>query len=350
MATRREVLGQLALGLGVLSCRSVFAQPAEAAAYVGVETSNLGNISRASFFSETGARLGGVQLDYRAHGLAEHDDLLIVFPRRPGNKFSIVSKATLEVKAVITAPEGRHFFGHGAFTPDGVHLIVTENDLDTLEGGLGVYDMRGGGQRLGSVVLPGPGPHEIVCMPGQDRFLVAIGGLETHPDYGRTPFNLSSFTSEVVAYDFASGSIERLGLWGGTEGISLRHLAQDDAGRVYIGGQIKTPDRLVEGASVLWLVENGAARPLDQGALMNGYVSSVAARGARALVSSKESGLCLELDGASVVAEQALTGASGVAFTNRGPVLSGFSLLRMAGGDAAVLEGHEFDNHGLRLG
>lgn len=347
--TRRAVLGGLALGLGVLSCRRALGQPAEGAAYVGVETSAATGPSRASFFSATGARLGQVPLDFRAHGLAEHGGRIVVFPRRPGDRFAVVDRDRLEVLAVETAPQGRHFFGHGAFTRDGAHLLVTENDLETLAGGLGVYDLSGGPRRVGQVALPGPGPHEIVRAPGRDLFQIALGGLETHPGYGRMPLNLHDFRSQVVTYDFATGALAPMGFWPGSEGVSLRHLASDGQGRLYVGGQIAASDR-ARGDGVIWLVDGERVARLDPGVPMGGYVSSVAAHGAGALITSKESGLALHLDGATVIETMRIEGAGAAALGPGLTAAAGFTLLDLNGHRVEVSAGHEFDNHGLALG
>ncbi|ARE40728.1 putative exported protein [Rhodovulum sp. P5] len=347
--TRREVLRTLALGLGVVACRGALGQPAERAVYVGIETAADSALSKASFFAGSGARLGHVPLDFRAHGLAEHGARLVVFPRRPGDRFSVVDGETLEIVQLVRAPADRHFFGHGAFTQDGAHLLVTENDLESLRGSIGVYDNTGPLRRVGQIALPGPGPHEIVRQPGRDVFHIALGGLETHPAYGRAPLNLHDFRSQVVTLDFETGDLTQLGYWPGSEGISLRHLAMDHRGRLYIGGQIKSTARAT-GDGVVWLVDGDCVDRLAPDVSLGGYVSSVAAHGKQALVSSKESGVVLCLDGQTVVGSQRMEGAGAAALGPGLTAVSGFTLLTLNGNDVAVLRGHEFDNHGLGIG
>lgn len=342
MATRRTALRHLALGLGVLACGRALGQPAEGATYVGIETGQNG-ISQARFIAASGRSRARLPLSFRAHGLAQNGQTLVVFPRRPGNRFARVDCTNLELRDVVTAPDGRHFFGHGAFSADGQTLLVPENDLETLQGALGVYSMGAQARRLGMVPLPGPGPHEIVRAPLSDQFYIALGGLETHPDYGRVPLNLHDFRSQVLRYDLAKGVLEPLGFWGGSEGVSLRHLAHDRQGRLYVGGQVPG----ARAGPVLWLVEGGQPRALDASTALGGYVSSVAADGGRALVSSKATGRVLTLEGADIVADVAWEGASAVALKGRAQAQAGFTLLRLGEDAWPAPHGYEFDNHGL---
>lgn len=344
--TRRAFLGQLALGLGVAACGRALGQPADAAVFVGIETAASTGVSRAAFFSATGARQGEVALDFRAHGLAQHGNRLVVFPRRPGDRFAVIDRETLEILNVVKAPLERRFYGHGAFSRDGSVLLISENDLETLGGAIGLYDRDG--RRLGHVDLPGPGPHEILRAPDRDLFYIAVGGLETHPDYGRTPFNLSEFRSEVVVYDLARGTFDPMGFWPGTEGVSLRHIGLDGQGRLYVGGQVADKAR-ASGPGVLWLVDGERTLCVDTGADLGGYVSSVAAHGDRALASSKNTGLVLELDGDTVLGTTAREGASAVALGPGWRAIAGYTELSLGGARFRIAEGFEFDNHGFAV-
>ncbi len=349
MATdRRAVLRHLAAGLGLAACRGATGQPAERAAYVGIETDALTELSHATLHTASGAPLGRVPLHFRAHGMAEHGRRLIVFPRRPGDRFAVIDMESLEIVAVVRSPPGRHFYGHGAITRDGAVLLATENDLGTLQGVLAVYDLAEQ-RRLGEIALPGPGPHDIARAPDADTFFVALGGLETHPEYGRTPLNLSTFRSEILRLSLDRGRPEGLGIWPGAAGLSLRHLAMDGRGRVYIGAQLEDPRR-AQGQGMVWLVDGQSVTRLDLGVDLRGYVSSVAANGDRALVSSKEAGLVLHLDGARLVGRDAIPGASAVALAPSLAALGGHQSVTLNGTTISARPGHEFDNHGLAVG
>lgn len=348
MATRRAILGGIAAGLGVLACRRAPAQPAERAAYVGIETSVGTGVSRARFFAASGAELGAARLDFRAHGMAAHGDRLVVFPRRPGDRFALVDRRTLEIVAVRRAPPGRRFYGHGAYTVDGAHLLTTENDLGDLDGGVGVYETAPRLRRLGAIALPGPGPHEIIREPERDRFHIALGGLQTHPAYGRTPLNLADFQSRLLTLDFSRGSVAETAHWPEADGVSFRHLAADGRGGLYVGGQWADPSRGAQGP-VLWRYDGQEAVAVDDGGALAGYVSSVACAGDAALATSKESGVALRLERGRIVERRAVDGASAAALGPGLTAVSGFGALALNDAAVAAAPGAEFDNHGLAL-
>ena len=53
--------------------------------------------------------------------------------RRPGRFMLIVDLATGSLRDMVNAPEGRHFYGHAAFSADGRRLFTTENDFNARE-------------------------------------------------------------------------------------------------------------------------------------------------------------------------------------------------------------------------
>ena len=172
--TRRRFLREAAVGLGVLSCNAALGQPFEQAAYLGVETSASTNLSRVFAISSEGEIVSRIPVGFRAHGLAEANNLIAVFPRRPGNAFALIEQSTFEIRGTYVAPTNRHFFGHGAFSRDGAYLLTTENDLDSLQGVIGIYDVVSG-KRIDEINLPGAGPHEITRHPTENKFFVALG-------------------------------------------------------------------------------------------------------------------------------------------------------------------------------
>lgn len=348
MATRRQFLERLALGLAVAACQTHVAQPAEKAVYVGVETSATTGLSTASFFSASGSRVSSIYLGFRAHGFAQQGNHLVVFPRRPGNRFAIIDLDSFEILGVVTAPKDRHFYGHGAFTADGRTFLATENNLASLGGSIGVYELDRSARRVGEIDLPLAGPHEIVRAGPSDRFLIALGGLQTHPDYRRAAFNLPTFRSQVISLNFESRTFDAFDFWSGTEGVSLRHLAMDDKGRIYVGGQKKDMAR-ARTAQVAWYVDGQVVKPIEISDLTAGYVSSVAARGKQALITSKETGRLVHLDGDNVLRSEEIVGASAAALGDPFGIVSGYETLWIGEKRVGVRDGQEFDNHGLLI-
>ena len=133
----------------------------------------------------------GMPLPTRGHAAAAHPTrpLAVAFARRPGTYAIVLDCISGDVINRLEAPEGRHFYGHGAFSLDGTMLFTTENDLETGAGVIGVWDDF---QRVGEFPSNGIGPHEILRLPMSDTLVVANGGILTHPDTGRAKLNLDS--------------------------------------------------------------------------------------------------------------------------------------------------------------
>jgi len=143
----------------------------------------------------------------------------------------------------LPLPAGHHFYGHGVYAPDGHTLYATENDYVHARGVIGVYDVRPGRAcvRLKEFDSGGIGPHEIVLMPDGQTLCVANGGLQTHPDFGKTILNAATMESSLVYLNRHTGQIvDRHFLT--VPRLSLRHLAVDGAGRVWAGCQYLNAD------------------------------------------------------------------------------------------------------------
>ena len=83
----------------------------------------------------------------------------VVFARQPGT-FAVIFDATgRSAPQTLSSVPGRHFFGHGAFSPDGRLLYATENDFDNARAVVGVYDVGGGFARIGEFDTQGVGAH-----------------------------------------------------------------------------------------------------------------------------------------------------------------------------------------------
>lgn len=150
----------------------------------------------------------------------------VICARRPGTFAAVVDLPSGRIVHRIDAAEGRHFYGHGAFSPDGRRFFATENAQDTGDGRIGLYDAADGWRRAGEWPAGGIGPHDLRLLPDGRTLAVAIGGIRTHPATGREKLNLDTMAPALVLMDTADGRIvERFDMPAQLHRLSLRHLA-----------------------------------------------------------------------------------------------------------------------------
>lgn len=192
--------------------------------------------------SERGDLISSIALPDRGHDITVSPVTrqAVVFARQPGT-FAVVFDLNGKTEPLtLTSIEGRHFFGHGAFSPDGRLLYATENDFDAARGVIGVYDVASGFRRIGEYDTHGTGPHELLLTADGTTLCIANGGIETHPDYGRTELNLETMDPSLVFVDARDGRlIGQFRLDTGLHQLSIRHLAFDAKGRVWFGCQYR---------------------------------------------------------------------------------------------------------------
>lgn len=174
-----------------------------------------------------------VSLPGRGHGICVKSDnsQCVVFARRPNDFMWVVDMDNGKVLHQLTSPEGRHYFGHGAFEPQGRLLYVTENAYDEGRGVIGVYDAADNYKRLGELPSHGIGPHELKFLTDGKTLVIANGGIFTHPDSGRSKLNLADMNPNLAYIDSTDGRL--LGLYrppSEWHQLSIRHLdvAADD--------------------------------------------------------------------------------------------------------------------------
>ena len=144
----------------------------------------------------------------------------------------------------IDAAAGRHFYGHGAFSPDGRYLFTTENDFQTGRGMVGIRDAEDGYRQIGEFASEGIGPHELVLMPDGGTLAVANGGIRTHPDNDRAMLNLDTMQPSLAYLDLASGRLrDMFGLAPRLHRLSIRHLAVNPDGAVALAMQYEGSKR-----------------------------------------------------------------------------------------------------------
>ena len=240
-----------------------------------------------------------VRLPGRGHGTAIAPDArkAVVLARRPGRFALVLDLERGMTVARFSTPPGRHFCGHGFFSPDGRLVYATENDYGSERGVLGVYDASGGCRRIGELDTHGIGPHEAVLMRDGRTVAVANGGIATHPDFPRRKFNLHSMQPSLGYLDLATGDLlERATPPERLRKLSIRHIAEAESGTVWFGGQYEGPrsdpvelvgsHRRGEGLALV-----PAPRTVYED--MKGYVGSIATSrdGARVAVTSPRGGV-----------------------------------------------------------
>jgi len=253
-----------------------------------------------------GALAFEVDLPARGHAAAAHPERAeaVAFARRPGTYAVVLDCSDGTVLARLEAPQGRHFYGHGAFSRDGRRLFTTENDFDGAAGVIGVWDAANGYRRLGEFASGGIGPHEIVYVPELDLFAVANGGIQTHPETGREKLNLRTMRPNLTYVDGEGSVAQRVQLPDEWRLNSVRHLSVGPRGQVafamqWQGDAWDAPVLL--GLHVLQQAPVFCEAPEAPHLAMKGYAGSVAYCGSKSWVaiSSPRGGFVQRFDSAS---------------------------------------------------
>ncbi|MBB3986551.1 hypothetical protein GGQ68_002894 [Sagittula marina] len=258
--------------------------------------------------SVDGVSLFSVPLPTRGHAAAAHPTRAeaVAFARRPGTYAIVLDCLSGEVKAELTAPEGRHFYGHGAFSADGSLLFTTENDFETARGVVGVWDVAGGYTRLWEFSSGGVGPHELRLMPDGQTLAIGNGGIETHPEAGRAKLNIP-FMAPNLTYVSLSGEIlEQVAPPDAEHKNSMRHLAVGPDGQVALA--LQWQGEVTDAPALLMLHKRGQApvwarAPEALHAAMEGYAGSVSfsGDGRQVGITSPRGGRVQVFDAASAV-------------------------------------------------
>ena len=314
----------------------------------------------AAILSEAGKILHTVELPDRGHDITFDpvSGRSVVFARQPGTFFVAFDHTGRTAPVTVQSVTGRHFFGHGIFSPDGALLYATENDFDNVAGMVGVYDAKGGFARIGEFPTYGVGPHELLLLGDGRTIAVANGGIETHPDFGRAKLNLPTMKPSFALVDRVTGDlIERHELPPDLHQLSIRHMDTDETGAVWFGCQHEGPaterpalvGRAVRGKE-LQLID----MPDNVLVGFRNYIGSVAANrevGTVAVTSPQGNSFAvIEASSAKVVSTQRLTEICGIAPHYAGYVVTtGTGLIVEPDGKSLEDAEHVWDNHVLRI-
>lgn len=243
-------------------------------------------------------------LPARGHAAAAHPNRpeAVAFARRPGTFALVIDCVSGAEKAVLSAPKGRHFYGHGAFSADGHLLFTTENDFEAGRGCIGVWDAQNGYVRIDEWDSGGIGPHDIKRLPGTDILAVANGGIETHPNSGRVKLNIATMAPNLTYVEHGT-VIATAALPAAMHKNSIRHLAVDGTGQVAFGMQWQGDGSAEALVGVHQIGQSMRLMFAGKDAVhgMRGYIGSIAisSEGQTILVTSPKGGLLQEYDAQS---------------------------------------------------
>ncbi len=279
-------------------------------------------------------------LPARGHAAAAHPTRAeaVAFARRPGTYAIVLDCTSGQELARLSAPEGRHFYGHGTFSADGAWLFTTENDFDAARGMIGVWARKQGFRRIGEFPSHGVGPHDIKLMPDGHTLVVANGGIETHPETGRAKLNIPSMRPNLTYLDLDGHVLSQIELDPAHRKNSIRHLAVSETGNVVFAMQWQGD--LTEDLPLLGVHDRqtSAVRFLADASVrrMQGYLGSVAVSrdGKMVATTSPRSGRVLVFEDGSLKGAQEVADVCGVAAGRNGFITtSGTGLVKTASGD-----------------
>ncbi|MEP2781893.1 MAG: DUF1513 domain-containing protein [Pseudoruegeria sp.] len=195
--------------------------------------------------SDRGLSLFDIALPGRGHAAAAHPIRAeaVAFARRPGTFAVILDCTTGRDIARLTAPAGRHFYGHGAFTANGDWLLTTENDIESGEGRLGIWDTTQSYRRVSDISSGGIGPHDIALLPDGETFVIANGGIETHPDSGRAKLNIPTMLPNLTCLNANGVVLDQVTLGRMLHKNSIRHLDVRSDGLISFAMQYQAEDQ-----------------------------------------------------------------------------------------------------------
>ena len=276
MASRRSVLaGLFATAVPKPSWASVGSP-----AYLAAARENDGGFA---FFglSADGQDLFRVTLPARAHAGAGHPRRpeAVLFARRPGTYALVIDCLTGEVGHRLSPPDGVSINGHGAYIEDGDVLVTSEQIAETSAGQIGLWSVREGYRRIGSLPTGGIGPHEVRVM-SDGAIVVANGGIATDRA-DRSKLNVHDMKPSLAIIG-TDGPRDLIELPPHLHQASIRHLALGADDQIAFALQWEgDPAELVPllglySANGLYLPDS----PEDDLRAMRGYACSVAFDGA----------------------------------------------------------------------
>jgi hypothetical protein len=168
-------------------------------------------------------------------------DEVAFFSRRPGRQLNIIDAHQGRLVQVIGAEPGEHFYGHGVFSPDGKQLYATAHRYEDSEGVINVYAADQSYRLTGQIRLGVMDPHEVRLHPNGRDLVIAAGGIQTHPDYGRIKLNLDRMQPALLVVDRYREEVTQRHQPSHHQ-LSIHHLDISPEGIVVAGYQFEGPE------------------------------------------------------------------------------------------------------------
>ena len=209
--------------------------------YISAAKSSTGQFSIQTLNS-TGKVIQSFEIPQRGHSFAVNQsdtNHVLAIGRRPANYFFAINFSTPGSEPQqVKAPKNRRYYGHAAFNTSGSLVYLTENNLETGQGVIGIYDVQQGFQRVGEFSSYGIGPHDIFFDSQYQCLVVANGGIRTHPSSGRKKLNLSTMCSSLTFINAITGEmLKTISLNEKFRFNSIRHVVLDSQSNVYVSLQ-----------------------------------------------------------------------------------------------------------------
>ncbi len=162
---------------------------------------------------------------------------VVAFPGLPGTRAVVVNLNTGKQLATFNSRAGRHFNGHGVFSPNGKLLFSSENIIKNAEGIISVRETKNF-SIVQEISGYGIGPHDIHLMPNGKTLVVASGGIATHPNTGKYELNINTMSTALLFIDSESGKLLAQRKMPDPK-LSIRHLDVGKDGTVLVACQYK---------------------------------------------------------------------------------------------------------------
>lgn len=279
---RRHLLltagGTIGLSALALANQKVRLIPRNPLTYLSAADNRLGKHFLVGLNADTSTRFA-IETPNRLHEACyiKEERMAVFMSRRPERWMYIVDTLTGKLLPTASSPSAHHVYGHSTYNSALGLLYITENEIETGKGIVGIYQAKPPFKRLGQFDSGGIGPHQIIQLNQKNMLVVANGGILTHPGKKRRKLNLPSMRPNLTYIDLTSGEIHSQ-VEPPHHQLSIRHIAvtQDDV--VIVSAQDQSKENPT--TPLIWEHRiNQPLTPMTTGiknwADMNQYIASV---------------------------------------------------------------------------